>query len=146
MVLRRCKFSDLQRIQEIEGICFTRPYTYEMFLEMLLTFPEGFIVSEEQLEVVGYIIFKMIGSKGLVSSICVLPDFKNKGIGQEMLDYAIDFLVRRVEYIELQVGVSNEAAKALYLKNGFRIVGLIRDYYWSGEDAYVMKRMSSILN
>ena len=117
-----------------------------MFLEMLLTFPEGFIVSEEQLEVVGYIIFNMIGSKGLISSICVLPDFKNKGIGQEMLDYAIDFLVRRVEYIELQVGVSNEAAKALYLKNGFRIVGLIRDYYWSGEDAYVMKRMSSILN
>jgi len=52
----------------------------------------------------------------------------------------LNFLSKRVDYMELQVKVSNIEAISFYRKLGFKEVGLIPNYYQDGEDALIMSK------
>jgi ribosomal-protein-alanine N-acetyltransferase len=112
-----------------------------MFYILLNNYPDGFIVVDDNGKIVGYIIYSVAKDKGIIASIGVLPDYRKKGIGQILMDNAINNLRNKVDYVELQVSVSNVVAISLYKKNGFVVVDTISRYYPDGGDAYLMKRM-----
>jgi ribosomal protein S18 acetylase RimI-like enzyme len=56
-----------------------------------------------------------------------------------LVDYAVDDLRKKVQYLELQVSVSNLAAINFYKKNNFVLVETISQYYPDGGDAYLMR-------
>jgi len=76
-----------------------------------------------------------------VHTIGVDPRFQRRGIGRLLLR---DLLARADELSAttfLEVRTDNEAAIALYVAEGFEVVGMRRRYYQpSGADAYTMRR------
>lgn len=76
-----------------------------------------------------------------VHTIGVDPRFQRRGVGRLLLR---DLLARADELSAttfLEVRTNNEAAIALYVAEGFEVVGMRRRYYQpSGADAYTMLR------
>lgn len=141
LLLRRCILDDLKEVEKIEKASFTHPFSYFTFYFLLKDNPESFIVADEKGQISGYIVYSVSGEKGTIVSIGVLPDYRRKGIGQMLIDYAIEDLRNKVKYVELQVSVSNETAINLYKKNNFVVVYTIAQYYPDGADAYLMRKI-----
>ena len=83
-------------------------------------------------EIVGYICSNDI----TIVSFDIMKEYRNQGIGKELLSKCIqtyDF------YVNLNVRISNLVAIHLYESFGFKIVGIIDDYYDPKEDAYSME-------
>lgn len=90
-----------------------------------------------------YLSIRLILSAGLaeVYNIAVLPELQGQGLGAFLLKRIISYLeLREVEEISLELRETNDAAMALYLKNGFITSGVRKDYYPDGENAILMTR------
>ena len=65
-----------------------------------------------------------------IHGLAVDPDFRQAGIGQALLEHAIDEARRRgASKVWLFVLEPNAAARALYLRCGFAVVGMLRDEF-----------------
>ncbi len=67
-------------------------------------------------------------------------DFGGKGIGGKLLKFAITHLSKsaRKLYVDTSSHAFYRPALNLYLKNGFRIEAVLRDYYEDGEDQIIL--------
>jgi ribosomal-protein-alanine N-acetyltransferase len=119
-------------------------------MELYESYPETFIVAEENGGIVGYIMCRIesgvpglnfLGKKGHVVSIAVLPQHQRKGIGSALLQEAMRNMKHyKAKECYLEVRISNEAAISLYKKLGFRITRTLHGYYADGEAAYIMTK------
>jgi ribosomal-protein-alanine N-acetyltransferase len=75
-----------------------------------------------------------------VTTIGVTPELRGKGLGELLFLALIDEAVRRgVNWLTLEVRVTNSSAQALYRKYGFTIQGRRPRYYSdNNEDAFIM--------
>jgi len=74
-----------------------------------------------------------------VLAIAVTPEFQQRGIGDELLQFA----QRKVEELGeprlfLHTAKENLAAMKLFLRNGYRSVEIKKGFYPSGQDALMM--------
>lgn len=79
-----------------------------------------------------------------VMYIYVRPETRGRGFGMELLNRVQAGLREfpQVESLFLEVRISNQRAIDLYEKFGMKQVGLRKQYYRNGEDAYVyMKKL-----
>jgi ribosomal-protein-alanine N-acetyltransferase len=92
-------------------------------------------------EIVGFIAARVTGDELHINNIATREDFRGRGIGGALLQNALREGIRRGARISLlEVRISNEAAKSLYLSKGFVPIGIRRRYYSDPvEDAVVMK-------
>ena len=67
-------------------------------------------------------------------------DYEGKGIGGKLLEYMIEMLSPNIRkfYVNTAWRLLNLRALNLYLKKGFRIEGVLRDYYGEGEDQIML--------
>ena len=67
-------------------------------------------------------------------------DFEGKGIGGKLLEYMIEILSHNARkfYVNMGWRLLNLRALNLYLKKGFRIEAVLRDYYGEGEDQIML--------
>ncbi len=102
-----------------------------------------FLVAEIDKRVVGFvgILFHMNVGRGEIGPICVCEEYRDKGIGKEMLDKAILFLkdlgIRRVT---AKVKTGNEEGIDFFKKNGFEQEGFFKDYSQKNEDVIQLVR------
>ena len=91
-------------------------------------------------EKAGYGEIRMVAGEAQIYNIAIAPEFRRKGIGEELLRHMIDKAeADGCDLATLEVRGSNEAAMELYKKLGFREVGRRRGYYIKGgEDAVLM--------
>ena len=77
-----------------------------------------------------------------VQTIGVAPDRQRQGVGTLLLrDLLEESDRRRCAHVDLEVRADNATAIELYLRHGFRELGVRRGYYQpSGADALVMRR------
>ena len=74
-----------------------------------------------------------------ITNIVVKKDFRNNGIGNELLEKLIKLAKENgKDKITLEVNSSNSAAIKLYEKNGFKNVGFRKKYYNNTYDANIM--------
>ena len=126
----------------IEKISFPNPYTKELFTYYLSLTPEGFLVAEQKGGVVGYMIAEVEGVDGLIVSVAVSTEHRNRGIGSLLMREALESVCKRARRIHLQVSAENRAAIKFYRKFSFQEVSRIKNYYPNGDDAIVMARDS----
>ena len=89
---------------------------------------------------VGYLEYSIIYDRMEIDNINVLEEYRNQGIGTKLMAYLISMAIDlRVINITLEVRVSNEVARNLYKKFGFREVAL-RKYYYGDEDGILMEK------
>lgn len=144
---RLAKQEDFEQVLEIENECFKQPYTRK---ELEYEFNENpvnkIIVAESEEKIIGFIDFLITFNSSTIMQVAVTKEFRGRGIATQLLSEMersfpkeIDDLV---ETITLEVRESNEAAKALYLKNGYELVIVKKNYYKDGENAlYMLKRL-----
>ena len=144
---RLAKQEDFEQVLEIENECFKQPYSRK---ELEYEFNENpvnkIIVAESEGNIVGFIDFLITFNSSTIMQVAVTNKFRGQGIATQLLSEMehsfpkeIDDLV---ETITLEVRESNEAAKALYLKNGYELVVVKKNYYKDGENAlYMLKRL-----
>ncbi|MDJ0270066.1 MAG: ribosomal protein S18-alanine N-acetyltransferase [Aigarchaeota archaeon] len=137
--IRRAALNDLLAIYDIERKSFNHPYGFVVFLTLLASPSSLFLVAEDSGRVVGYAVARVEERNALLLSIAVHPQHRRRGVGALLLRSIIRQLPEEVEYLDLQVAVSNSAAISFYEKHGFEKVGKIPRYYKDGEDAYIMR-------
>ncbi len=117
----------------IEKASFPFPWTKGMFLNELLdkSYSTSFIAREAgDARVIGYVFIKTLYDELHLLNIAVDPMLRRKGVGAALLRQTLSFLeVKRMRKMILEVRVSNRPALDLYLKFGFREIGLRPNYY-----------------
>ena len=75
-----------------------------------------------------------------IDNLEVNEDMRNQGIGTKLMAHLVSIAIEyKVVNITLEVRVSNEIARNLYKKFGFREVAL-RKYYYGDEDGILMEK------
>lgn len=134
-------FCDLDEVCEMERECFPVPWTRSMF-ENELCMPDRtiYLVARENTRLIGYIGVSQIQNEGHITTIAVDDQYRRQGVASGLLLRTVAEAVRRqIDIMTLEVRVSNWPAQNLYLKFGFKVVGLRKNYYpETGEDALIM--------
>ncbi len=131
---------DAQDIANIEKNSFSTPWS-ENAIRDSINAGTKFYIARLDNKTVGYMGLSSVAGEGYVTNIAVLPEFRRLGIGKKILEYVINNLKCELEFISLEVRVSNDAAISLYEKFGFERVGLRKRFYTNPiEDAIIMTK------
>lgn len=88
----------------------------------------------------GRLDYLLMYDKMEIQDIFVCEDKRKQGIGTKLMAYLISVAIdNRVVNITLEVRVSNDSARSLYKKFGFREVALRHNYY-GDEDGILMEK------
>ena len=138
---------DVPAVAAIDRASFTLPWSEASFRSDLTANPAATLIVAERPggnggPVAGYAGYWLVIDEAHLSTLAVDPGQRRRGIGQELLEEAMRHAVRQgAQMMTLEVRVSNEPARRLYEKLGFRIVGRRRRYYKDNlEDALLMTR------
>ncbi len=152
-IVREAREEDIPAVMWINKTTLPENYPSFYFKLHLNNFPKAFLVAEMDGQVVGYVMCRVeydtlytkpgvVGRKGHIVSLAVLPEARRRGVATELMKRAMEAMKSQYgadEYY-LEVRVSNEPAIKLYKKLGFRAVRVLTRYYGDGEDAYLMAR------
>ncbi len=139
--IREMRESDLDRIMEIEVKTFSPPWSREAFLlELTKNLLAKYIVAEVDGEVAGYGGIWLIIDEGHITNIAVEEKYRGLGVGNRIVEGLIQLCIDRdIKAATLEVRKSNEIAKSLYKKYGFKEYGIREGYYSdNNEDAIIM--------
>ena len=146
-IIHKATLDDLSNIVELEKKCFRSEIAYtpkqlkylvayansSCLIETVDEIPRGFII----------VLYKRGVDVAGIETINVDPLYRGKGIGRKLLLAAEeDIYQHRVRKIRLEVSMGNTVALNLYHRSGFRINGILRNYYnynhYGTRDAYRM--------
>ncbi|MFB6151653.1 MAG: ribosomal protein S18-alanine N-acetyltransferase [Haloarculaceae archaeon] len=154
--IREAERADLLAVFHIEQESFPQPWPFSAF-EQFLGEP-GFLVAQvsgddgretatvgDDGRVVGYVVADTVPNHGEalghVKDLAVAPEHRGLGLGKRLLGSALNALTAQgVGSVKLEVRRSNDAARGLYRRFGFRQREVVPRYYSNGEDALVLVR------
>ena len=136
---------DLAEVLAIESLSFSEPWTEEMFLHELSSTRISHVLVARADEgsgprVVGFLCAWIVGKELQINNVAVHPGYRRRGVASQLLEEMLRRAsVKGANAGYLEVRASNEAAKALYQRYGFRQIGRRRNYYdHPREDAILM--------
>lgn len=141
ITFRVMTLEDLDSVIEVEHASFTLPWSREAFYNELVNNQYAYyLVAEDQGKIVGYCGTWIILDEGHITNIAVLPDWRGKKIGEELLVRMMGKAQSMgVKKMTLEVRVGNQTAQKLYRKLGFKDGGIRKFYYTDNmEDALIM--------
>ena len=113
-------------------------FAYMFDLEKTSNLPYNYIYGYfENDKLLGFIHIVLTGNEADIANIVVDEYYRYKGIATKLIDYVINRY--ELKELNLEVRESNDAVN-FYLKNGFKIIREIPNYY-KGENAYFMKKV-----
>ena len=142
-VIRRMTESDLDAVHDVERRAYDYPWSRGILLDCLRV-PYECEVLEEGRRVVGHSVMSLAADEAHLLNLCLAPEAQGRGLGRLLLDHVVAVAVSKAaRVIFLEVRPSNARAIQLYLRAGFRRLGVRRNYYRAGtgrEDALVLAR------
>ncbi len=139
--IRKMTPDDLDRVLHLARECFIEPWSRNNFRCEIEenTFSNPHVVLSKN-DIIGFSIYWCFDMEAHLANFAIDPRFRRQNVGSYLLGYVISDILRRNIYeIYLEVRASNEAARNLYLKHGFKEVGVRRNYYSrEREDAILM--------
>jgi ribosomal-protein-alanine N-acetyltransferase len=120
--IRLATEADLERILEIEDLCFGSEWSPSQFCSSL---KELFYVFEDEGEVLGFLIGCSceIARRAIIMRIAVHPDYWGRGIASKLISAALEkFKQFGLKCVELDVDIVKNGAIKLYEKFGFKIM------------------------
>jgi ribosomal-protein-alanine acetyltransferase len=143
--IRKMADPDVLAITNLESTCFKHPWPEKEIRYELHDNPiaQTLVAENSEGQILGYLDFMITFDSATINRLAVAPASRNKGIAQSLLDEMVKICQKQetsVEWITLEVRSSNEAAKKLYLKNGWSVITVKKGYYDDGEDAIYMVR------
>ena len=133
IVIIPMKDKDIPQVVDIEQRSFKFPKPEAIFRED----EHKYLVAKEENRVVGYIGIEKILDEVHIINMAIDPDYRQQGIGKRLMQHVLN----DEEVFFLEVRVSNETAKSIYERYGFKVINVRKAYYADGEDAFVMRRI-----
>lgn len=134
----------LDRLEQLERMCFSRPWSKKMLAEELDNQCAAFLVAvePETEKAVGYAGLLVVTDEGYITNVAVDPSCRRQGVAAQLLQVFDNFAKgNHLAFLTLEVRPSNAAAIALYEGFGFREVGRRRNYYdLPKEDALILTK------
>jgi len=142
IVFDTLKSEYIPSLTELENLCFTIPWTKAMFEGDINNKNAFYVLALHNKKVVAYCGLYKVLDEADITNIAVLPDFRRRGIADEVLKRIFDHCLScGITKITLEVRESNVSAINLYTKNGFVPVGSRKNYYSdNGETAILMTK------
>ena len=146
-VCRPMHEGDIRVVMEIERRAYRFHWTDGIFRDCLRV---GYCcwVLELSGQVAGYGVMSLVVGEAHLLNICVSPDWQRQGYGRLLLDHFMELAQERgAGQMFLEVRLSNDAAIALYRRQGFNEVGMRKNYYpgeKGREDALILAKDLSI--
>lgn len=96
--------------------------------------------TEQQEHILGYAGMWILADEAHIMSIASHQTYRHKGVGEALLFVLYDLAQKhKARILTLEVRISNSVAQNLYLKFGFKKVGMRKGYYLDNhEDAVIM--------
>ncbi len=141
--MRKMEEEDIPSVLEIESLSYPNPWREMTFRGEIYNQPVSFpfvIVHKFQRRIIGYIVFWCIKDRAQINNIAVHPDFRRMGIAEAVMRQVLD-QIKKAEagLVTLEVRPSNVAARSLYKKLDFEVLGIRENYYHDPpEDALIM--------
>lgn len=142
--------ADIGGIHRIEQVAYPYPWTRGIFVDCLRV---GYCCRVLYIgdDLAGYAIMSVAAGEAHLLNLCTSPDHRGRGAAKRLLEHMIlEARMRSATRLFLEVRPSNEAARALYENNDFRVIGRRPGYYPDEngrEDALVMvRRLRPILS
>ncbi|NLT40053.1 MAG: ribosomal protein S18-alanine N-acetyltransferase [Clostridiales bacterium] len=145
MNVREIGTEQLDRVEELETLCFSVPWSRETLVYSIEDPTQRWLGCFEGEKLIGYLNVQFVADEGYVGNVAVDPGYRNRGAGIALMDeldrYASE---HNIEKLMLEVRENNAPAIALYEKSGFERVGFRPGYYDSPREGAVL--MTKFLN
>ena len=141
LTIRQFQPIDTFKVIKLASITLTEQYNPTLFSFFYETYPQGFVVAEQNHKIIGFLIgIKLKTNKTKILMISVEPRYQRQKIGESLLNEFIKITTKEnIEAIELEVRTDNKKAIKFYEKNGFKIIQKIYKFYQNDENAYTMR-------
>lgn len=137
--IRPAIFEDSASVAKLEEMCFSSPWSESAILETMSGETSCFLVAECDGVVCGYIGAYSVADEGYITNVAVDVNKRRCGIGQALAECLIEEgRKRKLAFWTLEVRESNTAARTLYEKIGFEIVGKRPRFYTNPTEAAVL--------
>lgn len=139
-MVRRATLADLDRLVEIEALCFGRADARDGLMAELDRTWATVLVAERAGEVAGFVDVWRVADEVEVLFVATHPEHRRAGLASTLIDVVIASARESgAVAMLLEVRPSNDAAVALYRAKGFAVAATRKGYYDDGEDAWVMR-------
>ncbi len=92
-------------------------------------------------ELVGFIVLLMQGAfVGYIQSVAVMPDWRNQGVGSQLLAFAEKRIFEESPNVFICVSSFNPDARRLYRRLGYHMVGELPDYIMEGKSEILLRK------
>lgn len=138
--IRRMEVADLDAVVELDRRSFKRPWSREAFTYELVDNPLAwaYVLCREM--VLGFAVGWRIHEEAHLATFAISEPHRRHGLGSFLLTYVLERLRHQgATEMHLEVRRSNVAARRLYEKHDFTVVGVRKHYYSEDhEDAILM--------
>ncbi|ONI38489.1 ribosomal-protein-alanine N-acetyltransferase [Candidatus Epulonipiscium fishelsonii] len=140
MNIRRAIVLDADDIYQVETKSFSASWSYNSIKADLVNPIAYYWVATIGSTLVGYAGFWKVLDEAEVTNVAVLPNFRNKRIGQTLVNTMLSYCkTADVNYISLEVRESNKIARNIYERLGFAVQNIRKNYYTDPkENALIM--------
>jgi ribosomal-protein-alanine N-acetyltransferase len=130
MTVREAEEKDILPMAALEKLCFSEPWSAEALRTHAASPLSVTLVLEEEGELFGYVYGSVIPPEGELYRIAIALDARRKGYGAALLTEFLSAVKEKgATAVYLEVRESNAAARALYERFGFALVGIRKNYY-----------------
>lgn len=92
-------------------------------------------------EIKGFIILRMRGIfVGYIQTVAVSPEWRNRGIGSKLIQFAEDRIFEEFPNVFLCVSSFNQKAQDLYRRLEYEIVGELKDFVIRGHSEILLRK------
>jgi ribosomal-protein-alanine N-acetyltransferase len=129
----------------LHGVCFPEDPWDLVAITEIMRIP-GFFgqIAWEKEELAGFALALDLGRECEILALGVVPEQRRAGTGGALLgSICLVARLRGAEWVTLEVADDNAAARALYAKQGFTVIGRRQDYYRRARnviDALILRR------
>ena len=101
---------------------------------------EAYIARDED-TITGFLVLQMQGAFiGYIQSVGVLTEWRRRGIGSQLLQYAENWIFRDTPNVFICVSSFNPRTLKLYQKHGYNVIGELKDYIVSGHSEILLRK------
>ena len=114
---------------------------YEESLQIVTDSSKEVYISTVKAEPAGFMILNMKGAfVGYIQTICIAPEFRGKGIGSRLLEFAENRIFSESPNVFLCVSSFNGGARRLYERAGYETIGELKDFLVRGLSEILMRK------
>jgi len=125
----------LMALLDTDARCFDLFWRYDARHLTRFLASSRLAIAERDGEVLGYTLCTVSGSEGLLGRLCVVPEWRRRGIGSALLSDAVRYVGDQGgRHVMLSTQTDNETSQRLYRDAGFRDTGRRYAFLHFGRD------------